>query len=57
MENALSHIIEKDGIGVLTDSHFFNCLDDLKALDYPGVKRVIMTMIDDDFCDTTNCIN
>lgn len=48
LEEALTHIIEKEGIGILSDSRLYNCLDDLHAFNHPGDKRVITTMIESD---------
>ena len=48
LEEALTHIIEKEGIGILSDSRLYNFLEDLNAFNHPGDKRVITTMIESD---------
>ena len=51
LENAFSRIIDKEGIGILTEPRLWNYLEDLHAFDFPGVKRVISTMIDADILE------
>ena len=39
LENAISYVIDKEGLSILSESRFGNYLNDLQAFGTPAVKR------------------
>lgn len=45
LEKAISCIIDKEGIAIISDKRFPNFLDDMQAYDTPAIKRIVTTMV------------
>ena len=44
LEEAISYVIEKEGICILSEARLVNYLNDLQAFGIPALKRIISTM-------------
>ena len=44
LEEAISYVIEKEGICILSEDRLVNYLNDLQAFGTPALKRIISTM-------------
>ena len=49
LENAISYVIDKEGLSILSESRFGNFLNDLQAFETPAVKRIIFTLSDEGY--------
>lgn len=49
LEKALSYAIEHEGIGIITESRLKNYLTDLQAFDTPAIKRIVTTMVEEEY--------
>ena len=45
LEEAISFVINKEGIEIIGETRFVNYLNDLQAFDMPAVKRIVVTMV------------
>lgn len=49
LEKAITYAIDHEGIDVINEPRFINCLNDLQALSTPAIKRIISTMVNDGY--------
>ena len=49
LEEAISFVIEKEGICILSEARLVNYLNDLQAFGTPAIKRIISTMTADGY--------
>jgi len=45
LEKAISFVINKEGIEIISDERFVNYLSDLQAFERPAIKRIVNTMV------------
>ena len=49
LEKALSYAIEHEGIAIMSEVRLKNYLTDLQAFDSPAIKRIVSTMVEEDY--------
>ena len=49
LEKALAFVIDKEGIGIISETRLVNYLNDLQAFNSSAVKRIVSTMVDEGY--------
>lgn len=58
LEKAIMTAVENEGIEIISEPRFMNYLNDLQAFKSPAVKRIVSTMIDEEyFTKLRSCLN